>query len=96
MLELKNTLNGKVDQLNVLVSEVMRVAREVGTEGKLGQAAAQADAGGRGREASGTRKPQQGWSFTKLGAQASHGGGSARRMGELLAEVSRLTFVSMP
>ncbi|RFF28831.1 MULTISPECIES: ATP-binding protein [unclassified Wenzhouxiangella] len=40
MLELKNTLNGNVDQLNIFVSEVMRVAREVGTEGKLGQAAA--------------------------------------------------------
>src|SRR5450755_3171055 len=40
MLELKNTLNGMVDQLNGFVSEVSRVAREVGTEGKLGQAAA--------------------------------------------------------
>ncbi|HVM12909.1 MAG TPA: hypothetical protein VM287_01080 [Egibacteraceae bacterium] len=40
MRELKDTINGKVDQLNVFVSEVMRVAREVGTEGKLGQAAA--------------------------------------------------------
>ncbi len=40
MLELKNTINGMVDQLNGFVSEVTRVAREVGTEGKLGQAAA--------------------------------------------------------
>ena len=40
MLELKNTINGMVDQLNGLISEVSRVAREVGTEGKLGQAAA--------------------------------------------------------
>jgi signal transduction histidine kinase/HAMP domain-containing protein/ActR/RegA family two-component response regulator len=40
MLELKNTLNAMVDQLNRFVSEVTRVAREVGTEGKLGQAAA--------------------------------------------------------
>lgn len=40
MLDLKNTINGNVDNLNVFVSEVMRVAREVGTEGKLGQAAA--------------------------------------------------------
>jgi signal transduction histidine kinase/HAMP domain-containing protein/ActR/RegA family two-component response regulator len=40
MLELKNTLNAMVDQLNGFVSEVTRVAREVGTEGKLGQAAA--------------------------------------------------------
>ena len=40
MLELKSTINAMVDQLNRFVSEVTRVAREVGTEGKLGQAAA--------------------------------------------------------
>ena len=40
MLELKTTINAMVDQLNGFVSEVTRVAREVGTEGKLGQAAA--------------------------------------------------------
>jgi len=40
MLDLKRTINANVDQLNVFVSEVMRVAREVGTDGKLGQAAA--------------------------------------------------------
>jgi HAMP domain-containing protein/signal transduction histidine kinase/DNA-binding response OmpR family regulator len=36
MLELKNTINTMVDQLNSFASEVTRVAREVGTEGKLG------------------------------------------------------------
>ena len=40
MLELKNTINDMVDQLNGFISEVTRVAREVGTEGRLGQAAA--------------------------------------------------------
>ncbi len=40
LLELKNTINDMVDQLNGFISEVTRVAREVGTEGKLGQAAA--------------------------------------------------------
>jgi len=35
-LELKNTVNTMVDQLNSFASEVTRVAREVGTEGKLG------------------------------------------------------------
>src|ERR1035437_7535022 len=40
MLVLKNTINAMVDQLNGFASEVTRVAREVGTEGKLGQAAA--------------------------------------------------------
>ncbi len=36
ILELKDTLNTMVDQLNAFASEVTRVAREVGTEGKLG------------------------------------------------------------
>ena len=36
ILELKNTINSMVDQLNGFASEVTRVAREVGTEGKLG------------------------------------------------------------
>src|SRR5207253_248139 len=36
ILELKNTINTMVDQLNGFASEVSRVAREVGTEGKLG------------------------------------------------------------
>src|SRR4029450_4090950 len=45
ILELKNTLNTMVDQLNAFASEVSRVAREVGTEGKLG---GQGEGGGRG------------------------------------------------
>ncbi len=36
MLDLKNTINAMVDQLNRFASEVTRVAREVGVEGKLG------------------------------------------------------------
>jgi HAMP domain-containing protein/CheY-like chemotaxis protein/signal transduction histidine kinase len=36
ILELKNTINTMVDQLNAFAGEVTRVAREVGTEGKLG------------------------------------------------------------
>src|SRR5207253_3490799 len=34
--ELKSTINTLVDQLNAFASEVSRVAKEVGTEGKLG------------------------------------------------------------
>jgi HAMP domain-containing protein/CheY-like chemotaxis protein/signal transduction histidine kinase len=46
ILELKNTINTMVDQLNGFASEVSRVAREVGTEGKLGgQAQVQGVAG---------------------------------------------------
>ena len=36
ILDLKNTINIMVDQLNSFASEVTRVAREVGTDGKLG------------------------------------------------------------
>src|SRR6185503_18463167 len=36
VLELKNTINVMVDQLSAFAAEVTRVAREVGTEGKLG------------------------------------------------------------
>ncbi|HEX7896542.1 MAG TPA: HAMP domain-containing protein [Planctomycetota bacterium] len=46
ILQLKNTINTMVDQLNAFAGEVTRVAREVGTEGKLGgQAAVQGVAG---------------------------------------------------
>src|SRR5207248_495787 len=46
ILELKNTINTMVDQLGSFASEVTRVAREVGTEGKLGgQAEARGVAG---------------------------------------------------
>jgi HAMP domain-containing protein/signal transduction histidine kinase/CheY-like chemotaxis protein len=43
ILELKNTINATLDQLRAFASEVTRVAREVGTEGRLG---AQADVKG--------------------------------------------------
>ena len=46
ILQLKQTLNTMVDQLNAFAGEVTRVAREVGTEGKLGgQAAVPGSAG---------------------------------------------------
>src|SRR2546421_10538179 len=46
ILELKNTVNIMVDQLNGFASEVTRVAREVGTEGKLGGQAVVKDVAG--------------------------------------------------
>ncbi|GAL83063.1 GAF sensor hybrid histidine kinase [Sporocytophaga myxococcoides] len=46
ILELKNTINTMVDQLNSFASEVTRVALEVGTEGKLGGQAKVRDVGG--------------------------------------------------
>ena len=49
ILELKNTINTMVDQLSSFASEVTRVAREVGTEGKLGGQAEVKGVGGSGR-----------------------------------------------
>src|SRR5205807_9070866 len=46
LLELKETINTMVDQLNAFASEVTRVAREVGTEGKLGGQAQVKDVAG--------------------------------------------------
>src|SRR5205807_983597 len=46
ILELKNTINTMVDQLSSFAAEVTRVAREVGTEGKLGGQAHVKDAPG--------------------------------------------------
>src|SRR5204862_1890649 len=46
ILDLKNTINTMVDQLNAFASEVTRVAREVGTEGKLGGQAEVRDVAG--------------------------------------------------
>ena len=46
ILALKNTINTMVDQLNAFAGEVTRVAREVGTEGKLGGQAAVPGVGG--------------------------------------------------
>ena len=46
ILELKDTINTMVDQLNAFASEVSRVAREVGTEGKLGGRAEVPDVAG--------------------------------------------------
>jgi signal transduction histidine kinase/HAMP domain-containing protein/ActR/RegA family two-component response regulator len=45
-LELKNTVNAMVDQLNAFAGEVTRVAREVGVEGRLGGQAQSKEVGG--------------------------------------------------
>ena len=50
ILELKNTINTMVDQLSTFASEVTRVAREVGTEGKLGGQAEVAGVSGTWRD----------------------------------------------
>src|SRR5690606_1074824 len=53
ILELKNTINTMVDQLNGFAAEVTRVAREVGTEGKLGGQSAEARRAGNGKDLTG-------------------------------------------
>jgi HAMP domain-containing protein/signal transduction histidine kinase/ActR/RegA family two-component response regulator len=50
LLELKNTLNTMVDQLSSFADEVTRVAREVGTEGRLGGQASVPGVGGTWRD----------------------------------------------
>ncbi|MDD5095882.1 MAG: methyl-accepting chemotaxis protein [Dehalococcoidia bacterium] len=50
ILQLKNTINTMVDQLSAFAAEVTRVAREVGTEGKLGAQAEVKGVGGTWKE----------------------------------------------
>ena len=80
ILALKNTINTMVDQLNGFASEVTRVAREVGTEGKLGGQAAGAR---RGRHLEGSDRQRQlhGLEPHRPGAQHRRGdhGGRQRR-----------------
>ena len=78
ILELKNTINTMVDQLNAFASEVTRVAREVGTDGKLG---GQAQVLGRGRHLEGPHRQRQlhGQQPDRAGAQHRRGGHGHRR-----------------
>src|SRR5262249_49210264 len=78
ILELKNTINTMVDQLNAFASEVTRVAREVGTEGKLG---GQADVGG----VAGTWKILT----ATLNSMASNLTGQVRNIAEVATAVAR-------
>ena len=57
ILELKTTVNRMVDQLSSFADEVTRVAREVGTEGKLGGQAEVADVSGHLAQADRERQP---------------------------------------
>ena len=78
ILELKNTINTMVDQLNAFASEVTRVAREVGTEGKLGGQAAGAR---RRRHLEGPDRHRQrhGGQPDRAGARHRQGGDRGRR-----------------
>ena len=76
ILELKNTINTMVDQLNAFAAEVTRVAREVGTEGKLG---GQAQVPGRGRHLEGPDRQRQRHGGQPHRAGARHREGGDRR-----------------
>jgi HAMP domain-containing protein/signal transduction histidine kinase/CheY-like chemotaxis protein len=78
ILELKNTINTMVDQLRGFASEVTRVAREVGTEGKLG---GQADV----RDVAGTWKDLT----DSVNFMASNLTGQVRNIAEVTTAVAR-------
>src|SRR5205823_696324 len=78
ILQLKNTINTMVDQLNAFASEVTRVAREVGTDGKLG---GQADVSG----AAGGRKGLT----DSVNSMASNLTGQVRNVAEVTTAVAR-------
>jgi methyl-accepting chemotaxis protein len=73
ILELKDTINTMVDQLNSFAYEVTRVAREVGTEGKLG---GQAEVLGRVGHVEGPDRQRQ------LHGQQPHLAGAQHRRGD--------------
>jgi hypothetical protein len=78
ILELKNTINTMVDQLRSFASEVTRVAREVGTEGKLGGQADVQGVAGTWKDLTDSVNSMAG-NLTAPGAQ--HRGGDDRRGG---------------
>src|SRR5206468_615003 len=77
VLELKNTINTMVDQLNAFAAEVTRVAREVGTEGRLG---GQAQVEG----VSGTWR----WEARRVGCMASNLTGQGRNIAQVTTAVA--------
>src|SRR5690606_17544961 len=78
ILQLKETINTMVDQLNAFASEVTRVAREVGTEGKLGGQAE--ESGG-----AGSRKDLT----DSVNSMASNLTGQVRNIAEVATAVAR-------
>ena len=78
ILQLKQTINTMVDQLNAFAAEVTRVAREVGTEGKLG---GQADV----KDVSGVWKDLT----DKVNSMASNLTGQVRNIAEVATAIAR-------
>ena len=78
ILELKNTLNTMVDQLNSFAGEVTRVAREVGTEGRLGGQAQVPGVGGTWKDLT-----------DNVNSMASNLTGQVRNIAEVATAVAR-------
>jgi|CXWL01.1.fsa_nt_gi HAMP domain-containing protein/signal transduction histidine kinase/DNA-binding response OmpR family regulator len=78
ILELKNTINTMVDQLNGFAAEVTRVAREVGTEGKLGGQATVPGVGGTWKDLT-----------DNVNSMASNLTGQVRNIAEVTTAVAR-------
>src|SRR5690242_3726478 len=78
ILQLKETINTMVDQLNAFAAEVTRVAREVGSEGKLG---GQADV----KDVSGVWKDLT----DKVNSMASNLTGQVRNIAEVATAIAR-------
>ena len=80
ILQLKETINTMVDQLNAFAGEVTRVAREVGTEGRLGGQANVPGVAGTWKDLTDSVNSMAG-NLTGAGAQhrrSDHGGGARR------------------
>ena len=88
ILQLKETINTMVDQLNAFAGEVTRVAREVGTEGRLG---GQAQVSGRGRHLEGPDRQREldGRQPDRPGAQHRRGGDRHRQRRPVAQDHSR-------
>src|SRR6185436_15015806 len=78
ILELKNTVNTMVDQLNGFAAEVTRVAREVGTEGELGGQAVVPGVGGTWKDLT-----------DSVNAMATNLTGQVRNIAEVTTAVAR-------
>jgi HAMP domain-containing protein len=80
ILELKNTINTMVDQLRGFASEVTRVAREVGSEGKLGGQATVEGVGGVWKDLT-----------DSVNGMASNLTGQVRNIAEVTTAVAKVT-----
>src|SRR5260370_720834 len=96
ILELKNTINTMVDQLRSFAAEVTRVAREVGTEGKLGGQAHVRDVAGTWKDLTDNVKDRagdvtgQGGDLAKVGTAVANGDLKQKLTVEAKGEIAAL------